>query len=109
MKGSIALGYMLIEEGRIVSIRNKELNQRLDLEDLASGKRMLLMFSKEMNHDEWEIGWSCPKCMGDGIISVRCRCVDRPRHIQAENPCCGGWDEAECPDCEKGILWKEEY
>jgi hypothetical protein len=111
MNGLIALGYMLIEEGRIVAIRNEEFDQRLNLEELssASGTKTIVTITALMKADGWEIGWKCPKCMGDGTISVRCPCVDRPRHVQAEDPCCGGWDEAECPECDNGIQWEEEY
>lgn len=108
MNGFTAIGHMLLEEGRIVSARYRDRGIQVDYNKILDGQ-IFMTQTGDLEAEGWELGWSCPKCMGDGVISVRCRCIDRPCHIQAEYPCCDGQDEAECPDCERGIQWRDLY
>lgn len=105
MTGLVALGHMLLEDGRITAIRNEDLGITLEYDDVLQGKE----WPGDMKAAGWELGWRCFRCLGDGVVTVPCPCVGRPRHVQAENPCCGGWDEVECSECVGGIRWESEY
>lgn len=109
MNGFTAIGHMLLEEGRIVSVRHEERGVQVDHDKVISGQ-IFTTQKGDLEADGWELGWRCVKCSGDGTITVPCpRCSGRSLHSLLENPCCGGWDEVECPECEKGIQWAEDY
>lgn len=105
-----ALGYMGVEIGRIIQVRNVKLGIVVVYDDLMEGRYGLVLCSADIVNDEWELGWRCTKCEGSGQITVPCpRCSGRSLHLLLENPCCGGWDEADCRDCDNGIKWETEY
>lgn len=41
---------------------------------------------------------TCETCGGNGIIDVKCRRCGGSGMAYGEI-CCGGWDEADCPEC----------
>jgi hypothetical protein len=108
MTGFIAVGHMLLEEGKIVAVRHEQRGVRIDYDQILKGA-METLKKEDLEAEGFEIGWRCPKCQGDGEIAVRCSCVNRSNYAQMNNPCCSGWDSADCPECEGGIKWEEEY
>lgn len=102
MSGLDALGCMLTDGG-IVSIRNEQLKQRIDQEDLRTGKRMLMLFTKELLHEGWEIGWMCEECNGSGSIIAT-----RSGGLNGFMRCSYG-EVVKCGDCEEGIRWERTY
>lgn len=108
MSGFDAVGYMLIEEGRIVAVRNERLWLRFDHEAILKNGFPRVNVAA-LNADGYEIGWRCTKCEGSGEISVPCKCSGRSLASLQENPCCDGWDTAKCPKCTEGLSWQKEY
>lgn len=109
MTGLQALGYMLTEEMNIVAIRDKENMNRLEYDDLTELSMTLMICPAIYRKEGWEIGYVCEACRGSEVINVPCSCQGRSLHSLLENPCCGGWDEVECTECEGGIRWSKEY
>lgn len=104
-----ALMHMHDESERIIKIRNQVFNTELVYAELTSGKSGICMGPVLMFSNEWELGVECEVCRGDGEIRVECSCNGRSLHSLLENPCCGGWNQATCPECEgEGIRWKRE-
>jgi hypothetical protein len=107
MTGLVALGYMLIEEGKIVAIRNEARGIRVEYVDVREDVGAA---PSNLQYAGWEIGFECDKCLGSGEISIPCpRCSGRSLHSLLENPCCDGYDEVKCDKCEGGIRWMNEY
>lgn len=97
MNGFTAIGHMLLEEGRIVSVRHEERGVQVDHDKVVEGQ-VFTTARVDQEADGWELGWSCPKCMGDGIVSVPCGCQGRSLRSLLENPCCDGWDDEKRKD-----------
>ncbi|BCS54758.1 hypothetical protein GSbR_30340 [Geobacter sp. SVR] len=109
MKGRHALAYMLIEDGRIVAIRDKERRNRIDYDDWAELAVTMMICPQIYATDGWEIGTECPVCEGTETTSVRCRGTSLSNTALNHNPCCNGYDERPCGACERGIKWETEY
>ena len=90
-----ALGYMAVEVGRIIQVRNKKLGIVIIHEDLIEGRSGLVLCSGDINSNEWEIGWSCVSCCESGTITMHCNTPFE--------------EEVLCADCENGIRWETEY
>lgn len=98
-----ALRYMSIENN-IVGIR--EVDAGINISEIGKEGLTLLLSQS----DSWEIGWTCDKCEGNGVISIPCpMCSGRSLHSLLEHPCCGGVDEIDCPCCTDGVRWEKEY
>ena len=109
MKGIEALGYMLIDDS-VIAIRDTRLGGCEASYHFCLSHGIGLT-GEQLTSENWEIGRTCEKCDGDGQITVPCpRCSGRSLHNLLENPCCGGYDDAECPDCNgEGIIWDQDY
>lgn len=101
-----AIGYMGMEDGRIVAVRNLTTDSSLRYSDLIDGDCGLNLEHGEVVSSEWELGWECKTCCGDGTVTVPCPRCGTGYTVE---PCCGGFDDATCPDCTDGIKWESEY
>lgn len=107
MTGKDALAYMLNDDA-IKAIRSPEKDCTV-FSDLISTNGISLT-AEQLTSDKWQIAYQCTTCEGDGEIEVpcpRCHGVTGPAYF--ENPCCGGTDTVDCPDCDGGIVWSDDY
>jgi RecJ-like exonuclease len=98
MTGRVALGHMLVEQGKIVAIRHVASKNRIEFGDDVEVANTLMASPQIYDLEGYELGWGCPKCQGDGLVHVTCNCG-----------ACGGFDERPCPDCSAGVKWEDEY
>jgi hypothetical protein len=89
MTGIDALFFMMDEQGRIVEIRNRELNKSLKYADIA--KEGINFSGAELASEGYEIAYQCDTCFGTGVV------MDRDE-----------WKELTC-SCDGGLRWRGEY
>lgn len=108
MTGLESFGLMLVDK-QIVAVRHTDSAYQLLFESLPTCG--ISLTAEQLKSENWEIGRECQKCCGSGEVSIPCPlCSGRPLQSLLEDPCCGGWDEIECPECGGlGIIWDNEY
>lgn len=95
MTGFVATGYMLVEEGLIIRVRNERLGITIEWENVQEYglPRINVEILKTKG---WKLGFTCGDCCGTGESVTRDRA--------------GNLVDCECPKCDgRGTRWEQEY
>ena len=95
MRALEALGIMDCDQ-HVTKVRNKELNEEYTREGLFDGIAGIVLTSQALNDTYWQIGRDCDKCCGTGLMS-------RIGKFEESD------EEYQCPDCDDGMIWTDEY